>query len=97
MTELDWERRYRLMRTHTALHILCGVVWRGYGAQVTGGNMEPLKGPMDVECEALRQELVQEIEGKVNAEVERGREVRVRLLPRADQRLESFAIGIKHV
>jgi len=39
---LDWARRYRLMRTHTALHVLCGVVWRDYGASVTGGNMEPL-------------------------------------------------------
>ena len=81
---IDWERRYRLMRTHTALHILCGVVWRDYGAQVTGGNMEPLKGRMDFEFEALRQELVQEIEAKVNAEVERGREVRVGRLPRAE-------------
>jgi misacylated tRNA(Ala) deacylase len=81
---VDWERRYRLMRTHTALHILCGVVWRDYGAQVTGGNMEPLKGRMDFEFEALRQELVQEIEAKVNAEVESGREVRVRFLPRAE-------------
>jgi misacylated tRNA(Ala) deacylase len=81
---VDWERRYRLMRTHTALHILCGVVWRDYGAQVTGGNMEPLKGRMDFEFEALRQELVQEIEARVNAEVECGREVRVRLLPRAE-------------
>lgn len=81
---VDWERRYRLMRTHTALHILCGVVWRDYGAQVTGGNMEPLKGRMDFEFEALRQELVQEIEAKVNAEVECGREVRVRNVPRAE-------------
>jgi misacylated tRNA(Ala) deacylase len=42
--KLDWERRYKLMRTHTAFHILCGVVWRDYGAQVTGGNMDVLKG-----------------------------------------------------
>lgn len=41
--ELDWDRRYRLMRTHTAMHILCGVVFRDFGAQVTGGDMEPLK------------------------------------------------------
>ena len=81
---VDWERRYRLMRTHTALHILCGVVWRDYGAQVTGGNMEPLKGRMDFEFEALRQELVREIEAKVNEEVDRGREVRVRHVPRAE-------------
>jgi misacylated tRNA(Ala) deacylase len=79
---LDWERRYRLMRTHTALHILCGVVWRDYGAQVTGGNMEPLKGRMDFEFESLRQELVHEIEAKVNSEVQAAREVYVKVLPR---------------
>jgi misacylated tRNA(Ala) deacylase len=81
---LDWERRYRLMRTHTALHILCGVVWRDYGAQVTGGNMEPLKGRMDFEFESLRQELVHEIEAKVNSEVQAAREVYVKVLPRAE-------------
>ena len=41
MGKLDWELRYKLMRTHTAFHILCGVVWRDWKAQVTGGNMEP--------------------------------------------------------
>ena len=82
--ELDWTRRYQLMRTHTALHILCGVVWRDYGALVTGGNMEPLKGRMDFEFETLRQELVKEIEAKINAEVQAGREVRVRILPREE-------------
>jgi misacylated tRNA(Ala) deacylase len=79
---LDWERRYKLMRTHTALHILCGVVWRDYGAQVTGGNMEPLQGRMDFEFETLRRELVQEIEASVNAEVAQERAVRVQILPR---------------
>lgn len=81
---LDWEHRYCLMRTHTALHILCGVVWRDYGALVTGGNMEPLKGRMDFEFETLRQELVREIEERVNAEVAAAREVRVQLLPREE-------------
>jgi misacylated tRNA(Ala) deacylase len=81
---LDWERRYQLMRTHTALHVLCGVVWRDYGALVTGGNMEPLQGRMDFEFEALRRELVDEIEAKVNSEVQQGHEVRVRILPRAE-------------
>jgi misacylated tRNA(Ala) deacylase len=80
--QLDWERRYRLMRTHTALHILCGVVWRDYGAPVTGGNMEPLHGRLDFEFESLHQELVREIEEKVNAEVDAGRQVRVQILPR---------------
>lgn len=81
---IDWDQRYKLMRTHTALHVLCGVVWRDYGALVTGGNMEPLKGRMDFEFETLRGELVREIEDKVNAEIQKGREVRVKILPRAE-------------
>jgi misacylated tRNA(Ala) deacylase len=81
---LDWERRYALMRTHTAFHILCGVVWRDYRAQVTGGNMEPLKGRMDFEFETLHGDLVHEIEAKLAAEVAAARAVRVRLLPREE-------------
>ncbi len=85
---LDWTRRYQLMRTHTAMHILCGVVFRDYGAQVTGGNMDPLQGRMDFEFETMRAELVSAIEEAVNAEVAAARPVRVRILPRA----EAFAI-----
>jgi misacylated tRNA(Ala) deacylase len=81
---LDWPRRYRLMRTHTAFHILCGVVWRDYRAQVTGGNMEELAGRMDFEFETLRGELVQEIEEKINHEVAAARSVHVRVLPREE-------------
>jgi misacylated tRNA(Ala) deacylase len=81
---LDWERRHRLMRTHTALHVLCGVVWRDYGASVTGGNMEPLKGRMDFEFETMHKELVAEIEAGVNAEIEKDHPVRVAILPREE-------------
>ena len=81
---LDWERRYALMRTHTAMHILCGVIWRDYGASVTGGNMEPLRGRMDFEFERMQQELVREIEEKVNAEVAAARAVRATVLPRQE-------------
>ena len=81
---LDWERRYQLMRTHTAMHILCGVVWRDWGAQVTGGNMEPLEGRMDFEFERMERELVEEIEAKINAEVEAARDLIVNVLPRAE-------------
>src|ERR1044071_8110123 len=63
---LDWDRRYKLMRTHTGLHVLCGTVFRDYGALVTGGDMEPLKGRMDFEFETMRGELVREIEAAVN-------------------------------
>lgn len=82
--QLDWERRYQLMRTHTAMHILCGVVWRDYEASVTGGNMEPLKGRMDFEFERMQQELVAEIEAAVNREVEAARPVRIQILPREE-------------
>ncbi len=82
--QLDWDRRYQLMRTHTAMHILCGVIWRDYSASVTGGNMEPLKGRMDFEFETMRQEFVKEIEEKINAEVANAREVRVAILPREE-------------
>ena len=82
--QLDWDRRYKLMRTHAAMHILCGVVWRDYGASVTGGNMDPLKGRMDFEFETMRQELVTEIETAVNVEVEAARATRVQILPREE-------------
>jgi misacylated tRNA(Ala) deacylase len=88
VAELDWARRYTLMRTHTALHALCGVVWRDYGALVTGGNMEPGTGRMDFEFERMSGDLVDEIEDKVNRELVSARDVRVDVLPRE----EAFAI-----
>jgi misacylated tRNA(Ala) deacylase len=86
--DLDWARRYALMRTHTALHALCGVVWRDYGALVTGGNMEPGGGRMDFEFERMSGDLVDAIEATVNAELAHKRDVRVNVLPRD----EAFAI-----
>jgi misacylated tRNA(Ala) deacylase len=82
--KIDWDRRHKLMRTHTAFHILCGVVWRDYGAQVTGGNMDVLQGRMDFEFASLQQELAKEIEDKCNAEIAVARNVRVKILPRAE-------------
>jgi misacylated tRNA(Ala) deacylase len=86
--DVEWARRFALMRTHTALHALCGVVWRDHGALVTGGNMEPGAGRMDFEFERMSGDLVGEIEAKVNAELRSARDVRVNLLPRD----EAFAI-----
>lgn len=85
---IDWNRRYQLMRTHTAMHVLCGVVFRDYGALVTGGDMEPLKGRMDFEFERLQRELVSSIEAAVDREIDASRDVRVRILPRE----EAFSI-----
>lgn len=81
---LDWPRRYSLMRTHTALHVLCGTVFRDYGALVTGGDMEPLKGRMDFEFANMHGELVREIESAVNEEIKKAREIRVKILPREE-------------
>jgi misacylated tRNA(Ala) deacylase len=64
------------------MHVLCGSVFRDYGALVTGGDMEPLKGRMDFEFERLQKDLVAVIEAAVNAEVAAAREVRVQILPR---------------
>jgi misacylated tRNA(Ala) deacylase len=86
--DLEWAHRLALMRTHTALHALCGVVWRDYGALVTGGNMEPGSGRMDFEFERMSGDLVDAIEASVNAELAAARDVRVAVLPRA----EAFAI-----
>ncbi len=82
--EVDWERRYALMRTHTALHVLCAVVFRDWGAKVTGANMQPLRGRMDFEFDALSGEFVRELEARVNVEVEAARATRVDFLPREE-------------
>lgn len=82
--ELDWERRYQIMRTHTAMHILCGVIFRDYGAQVTGGDMEPLKGRMDFEFENMTADLVKVIEESINKEIDAARDIRIAILPRAE-------------
>ena len=79
---IDWDQRYRLMRTHTALHVLCGVVFRDYGALVTGGNMGPDKGRLDFELEDFTPERVNEIERRANEEIAKRLDVRVQILPR---------------
>jgi len=82
--QIDWELRYQLMRTHSAMHVLCGVIFRDYGASVTGGDMEPLKGRMDFEFETMHRELVQQIEDAINQEVLNERQIRTDILPRQE-------------
>ena len=81
---IDWDRRYLLMRTHAALHIWCGVVWRDYRAQVTGGDMKPGEARMDFEFENLTAEFAGEVEAKINAEVAAERDIIVNTLKRED-------------
>ena len=82
--KIDWDRRYQLMRTHTAMHILCGVIWRDFGAKVTGGNMEPLKARMDFEFEAMSADFAEKIEELINREIVAARPVQVNILPREE-------------
>jgi misacylated tRNA(Ala) deacylase len=79
---VDWGRRFALMRTHTALHILCGVIWADYGIPVTGGNMEPLKGRLDFPFAAMSADLGARVERRINDEIERAHEIVVDFLPR---------------
>jgi misacylated tRNA(Ala) deacylase len=82
--QIDWQKRYQLMRTHTAMHILCGVIFRDFGASVTGGDMDPLEGRMDFEFETMHKELVQTIEQSINQEVDNKRIVKVAILSREE-------------
>ena len=79
---IDWDKRYKLMRTHTALHILCGVIWRDYSASVTGGDMKPLAGRMDFELEEMSADFSKEVEEKINREVSEKRNIKIYQLPR---------------
>src|SRR5690348_6988430 len=78
------ERRTALMRTHSGLHLLCGVVFRDYGCLVTGGNMEPLTARMDFDLREVQPGFKQTVEDACNKEVEADRRIDVRTLPRAE-------------
>ncbi|MGH3650499.1 MAG: alanyl-tRNA editing protein [Acidimicrobiia bacterium] len=69
---IDWDRRYVTMRTHTALHALSGVVYRDFGAKVTGGNMTPGEARMDFELDSISVEFGNEVERKLNEELVKG-------------------------
>jgi misacylated tRNA(Ala) deacylase len=79
---LDWDRRHHLMRTHTAMHVLCGVIWNEWGKAVTGGNMEPLEARMDFEFNPLPERFGPRVEELVNAEIAADRPIEIDFLPR---------------
>jgi misacylated tRNA(Ala) deacylase len=82
--EIDWARRHTLMRTHTALHALSGIVFTDYGAKVTGGNMEPGVARMDFELDGISQEFGREVEAKLNTALQQDHDVHVSFIPRAE-------------
>ena len=81
---LDWERRYALMKAHTALHVLCGVIWRDFGAKVTGGAMDIGNARMDFELEHMNASFAADVEKRINAEIDSNRNVKVRFASREE-------------
>jgi misacylated tRNA(Ala) deacylase len=81
---IDWDRRYHLMRTHTALHVLSAVVWRDFDAKVTGGNMEPGSARMDFELDSISVEFGKEVEERLNAALAEEHPVTVHFMPRSE-------------
>jgi misacylated tRNA(Ala) deacylase len=92
---VDWVRRYRLMRTHTAMHALCGVVWERFASPVTGGNMEPGEGRLDFEIETWDPEDRQPLEAELNRQIAAARPVEVAFLPRAEADADPSLIRTK--
>jgi misacylated tRNA(Ala) deacylase len=80
--ELDWDRRHLTMRTHTALHILCGVMWADHQVAVTGGNMDPGKGRLDFPLPSMSAEFGREVEARINDEIGAAREILVEFVGR---------------
>ena len=93
--ELDWERRHALMRTHTALHILCGVIYNAWGVAVTGGNMAPLSARMDFEFDPLPEGFAAQVTDLVNAEIAADRPIEISLLPRTEALADDDLIRTK--
>ena len=93
--ELDWERRHALMRTHTALHILCGVIYHTWGVSVTGGNMAPLSARMDFEFDPLPEGFAARVTELVNAEIAADRPIEISFLPRAEALADDDLIRTK--
>ena len=93
--ELDWDRRHRLMRTHTALHILCGVIWNEWKVPVTGGNMEPLSARMDFEFDPLPEGFAARVEQLVNDAIVRDYPIEVSFLPRSTAVMDADLIRTK--
>ena len=93
--EIDWDRRHALMRTHTALHVLCGVIWNEYGKAVTGGDMQPLSARMDFEFDPLPEGFGATVEQRVNDELASGRPVEIDFLARREALADEDLIRTK--
>ncbi|MBW3536986.1 MAG: alanyl-tRNA editing protein, partial [Actinobacteria bacterium] len=93
--EIDWNRRHALMRTHTALHVLCGVIFKEWGVPVTGGNMEPLAARMDFELHPTPEGFGARVEELVNAEVQADRPIEISFLGKSEAASDPALIRTK--
>ena len=92
---VDQVRRHQMMRTHTAMHILCGVMWQRWQKVVTGGNMDALSGRMDFELDEFPQGFAEQIQDLCNAEIAADRPVAVSFLQRSEAVLDRDLIRTK--
>lgn len=92
---IDWDRRYRLMRTHTSLHALCGVVWDWFKSPVTGGNMEPGRGRLDFELPDWDPENRNPLEEALNSAIARSLPIEVSFMPREEADADPSLIRTK--
>lgn len=92
---VDWERRYRLMRTHTALHALCGVIWERFTSPVTGGNMQPGEGRLDFDIPNWTSDDKQPVEEELNRQLARKLPISVSFLPRGEADADPSLIRTK--
>jgi misacylated tRNA(Ala) deacylase len=92
---VEWSRRHQLMRTHSALHVLCGVIWNEWRVPVTGGNMEPLSARMDFEFDPLPEGFGPRVEQLVNDELAADRPIEVSFLPRSTAVMDEDLIRTK--
>ena len=92
---VDWQRRHQLMRTHSAMHVLCGVIWNEWGNAVTGGNMEPLEARMDFEFDPLPEGFAARVQELVNDEIGADRPIEISFLPRGTALTDADLIRTK--
>jgi misacylated tRNA(Ala) deacylase len=92
---VDWDRRYALMRMHTALHVLNGVIWLDHAALVTGAHMTPEEGRLDFELPAISQEFGRAVEERVNEEIGRDLPIEVRFMPRSEADTDPSLMRLK--
>jgi misacylated tRNA(Ala) deacylase len=93
--QLDWDRRYTLMRTHTAMHAMCGVVWERFQSPVTGGNMKEGEGRLDFELPDWDSAHKFPMEEELNRQLAKALEVTVSFLPRDEADADPSLIRTK--